>query len=373
MKTNFLLPIFLILFSISANATCWRVNNNSNYNGTSLWGDNYGGYQAKPVFRTMDNVMSYSGIGTNSGDTIYLEGSNNNYGAFTINKQITLIGSGYFLAENPNSSWNNVNTNTGNNITITANNVNLVGLAFGSAVFPTGGPYNNIKITRCALGEIAIYAQGTSNTILNNLSVTRNWFYGTGVVFNLYSSCCPSNSGVHTLNNLIFSNNIVNGFLPNKPLNIVNNNVFTTSSSMTFSCNEFKNNIIRKDLASVNITCALNAFSNNIAASASQFPVGYNNTNIVIAESNQTGQLFITPSNINSLVDKDYQLIAAFKVGTSTVSNLGSDGTERGAYGGAYPYSKAGIGPIPVIYEVNTNGVATQNGLNVSISTKAVK
>jgi hypothetical protein len=42
-------------------------------------------------------------------------------------------------------------------------------------------------------------------------------------------------------------------------------------------------------------------------------------------------------------------------------------------YGGAYPYSKAGIGPIPVIYKVNTNGVANQSGLNITISTKAVK
>jgi hypothetical protein len=378
MKPNFFLPIFLILFSISANATSWRVNNNSNYNGTTnLIGDNYGGNNLKPVFKEMSQVMSYSGIGATSGDTIYLEGSTNNYQGFTITKQLTIIGSGYFLTQNDSSSWNNVGsivTNTGNpqHITISSSNVNLIGIQVSSIIFPQGGPYNNIKISRCYIGEIAVYASGFNggiSPIINDLVVTRNYFVGTGAVFNLYSS----GGGNYTLNNFIFSNNIVGGYLPNKPLNIVNNNVFTTTSPMTFSCNEFKNNIIRKDLATVNITCALSAFTNNISASSAQFPVGYNNTNLVISESNQTGQLFINPTNINNVIDRDYRLIPAFRVGTSTPSNLGSDGTERGVYGGAYPYSRAGIGPIPVIYKVNTNGVATQSGLNVSISTKAVK
>ena len=56
----------------------------------------------------LDNVQNadFSSITTAhssaaSGDTVYVAGSVNNYGSVTLTKKLTIIGPGYFLAENP--------------------------------------------------------------------------------------------------------------------------------------------------------------------------------------------------------------------------------------------------------------------------------
>ncbi|MEI6523637.1 MAG: hypothetical protein WCO37_09090 [Bacteroidota bacterium] len=355
--------IAAVIFTNSANAEIWRVNNNA----TGTNGENLGGNVSKPVFASMAAVMSSSLIPASSGDTIYLESSPNSYGAFTISKQITLIGSGTFVDQNDSTSWNSIKALTGN-ITVASDNVNIIGVTIGGAVLtPLNAVRNNLTIKRCYLGGFTMTTCYGSSTTLNNLVFTQNY-----VVYNdvfTHNACNGSESII--LNNPIFTNNIFLGRLPNKNLNIVNNNVFNSAQSLTFTCNEFKNNIIRQAAQTTAISCALSAYTNNIAPTASQFPTGYNSTNLVVTESQQNNTLFV-PAATNT-DDGDYQLRPAYKVGTATPNNLGADGTERGVYGGAYPYTKSGIGPIPVIYKVNTNGVANQSGLNITISTKAVK
>jgi hypothetical protein len=365
MKKIYLLAATIFVFSLvnTAIAEIWRVNNNA----TGTYGENLGGNVSKPVFASMAAVMSSSLIPASSGDTIYLEGSPNSYGVFTISKQITLIGTGFFLTQNDSTSWNSINSVTGN-ITVSSDNVSIIGVNIGGSILtPQNAIRNNLSVKRCYLGGITVSTSCNANTTLNNLFFSQNY-----VVFNdvfTHNSNCGGDS--YTLNNPTFSNNIFLGRLPNKNLNIVNNNVFNSTQSLTFTCNEFKNNIIRQAAQTTAINCALSAFTHNIAPTAAQFPVGYNTSNLVLTESQQINTVFVnTATNTD---DGDYQLRPAYRVGTATPSNLGADGTERGAYGGAYPYSKSGIGPIPVIYQVNTSGVANQTGLNISISTKAVK
>jgi hypothetical protein len=193
-----------------------------------------------------------------------------------------------------------------------------------------------------------------------------NVIFGSDV-FSLSGNCSYNFSNSTTT----ISNNIISGRLNSYNYNIVNNNVFNTTLASTITCNEFKNNIIRQAVQALTVNCALSAYTNNIAPTAAQFPTGYNSTNLVITESQQINTVFV-PAATNT-DDGDFQLRPAYRVGTSNPANLGSDGTERGVYGGVYPYTKSGIGPIPVIYQVNTNGVANQSGLNITISTKAVK
>src|SRR6476620_10631294 len=107
MKTARLLlfgTFFMFLFLQQAYAKVWRVNSNSNYNGTSLWGDNFGGTSAYPVFKQLADVINSNLITATAGDTIHLEGSSIDYTNVTITKKLVIIGPGYFLNENTNVS-----------------------------------------------------------------------------------------------------------------------------------------------------------------------------------------------------------------------------------------------------------------------------
>ena len=98
-----LLPtLFMVLITHQAQAKVWRVNSNSNYNGTSLWGDNFGGTSANPVFKQLSDANSSNLVSATAGDTIHLEGSSVDYISTTLTKKLVIIGPGYLLNENTN-------------------------------------------------------------------------------------------------------------------------------------------------------------------------------------------------------------------------------------------------------------------------------
>src|SRR5450432_1529697 len=91
-------------FTQQASAKIWRVNNQSNYDGSTLWGDNFGGTPAYPVFKQINQAVAFGIV--NDGDTIHVEGSTVIYDAATVTKRLVVIGPGYFLTENPKTSEN---------------------------------------------------------------------------------------------------------------------------------------------------------------------------------------------------------------------------------------------------------------------------
>ena len=126
----------------------------------------------------------------------------------------------------------------------------------------------------------------------------------------------------------------------------------------------FKNNILKTPSATVNINAnkASSDVSSNTSSSATnQF--GTTNNNIVITD---MSTLFVDPAT--NTTDGRYQL----KPGSAA----GADGTDRGAFGGlavTNHYTLSGLAPIPVIYNINTSGVAGSGGLNVSIKARTIK
>ena len=77
-----ILTAIIIFIAMSASATVWRVNNRPNVDAD---------------FTTLQAAFT----GASAGDTIYLEGSPFSYGGGSnFNKQLTVIGTGYWLNEN---------------------------------------------------------------------------------------------------------------------------------------------------------------------------------------------------------------------------------------------------------------------------------
>ena len=360
------LSVLVSLFSQNAQGKIWRVNNTSNYNGTTLWGDNLGGTSSNPVFAQLTDANSSNLVSVNSTDTLHVEGTNIVYDGLTFTKKVIVIGTGYFLNENPNVS-NTVSEaevqyiyfNTG------SEGSQLIGLHISSQ-YGIEIDVSNILIKRCLIDYSISVAYNVSDVF-----VLQNFF--TNKTNTSTSAIRASQYGFPT--NFIFDNNICKKtLLLSSGSNIYNaeecnNNVFdcpaiSGSPSIQMNVSSFKNNILKTSSATVNIN--LNVPSSNVsyntsASATNQF--GTTNNNIVITN---MSTLFVDPAT--STTDGRYQL----KPGSAA----GADGTERGAFGGlavTNHYTLSGLAPIPVIYNINTSGVAGSSGLNVSIKARTIK
>lgn len=357
-----LVAVAAACITLPANAKIWRVNNNA----TGTYGDNMGGTVTFPVFKQLAEVNSSNLVVP--GDTIHLEGSATVYDNATLAKRLIIIGPGYFLNENPNVSTNvlpsTVSYLTYNNGT---QGSQLIGVHVQHS-FGIGINTSNILIKRCKIdydvtltfeiSDIRIIQNYFSNVSQNSASAVSGHSFGfpTDVVFN--NNICRKT--------LILRNSSTVYTLLECKNNVFESPAITNNPSIELNAGSFQNNILVTPNAIVNINNGTNQnVSFNISASASnQF--GMANNNIVVT--NMT-TLFVDPAS--NTTDGDYQLRSG-----SPGSNTGSDGTDRGAFGGLAPanrYTLSGLPPIPVIYEITTQGVAGPAGLPVTIKARTVK
>lgn len=331
MKKLFYSLAFLTLFSSPLMATILRVNNQLATNAT------------QKVFNSLLEAHNFS----TGGDTIMVEGSPTRYANVILTKKLVIIGTGYFLNENPGNSGNTIPSRV-SDIRFNAGSEGSVvqGLFFADNYNPVINT-SSIVITRCLLST-AINFTFSATT---NIVITQNFFQGAAVT-GLQSSTL--------LANIVFSQNIVNGtFNPgsdtNKGFSAVNNNVFrgTGTNAINVRTDNFRNNIIATSATS--ITVISNNISNNLTL-ANQL-TGNNN------QLYDPNQLFVGAGNST---DGQY----AIKV-DSPYKTAGFQGVEPGVFGGNSPYVLSGLPPFPVILNLSADSFGTQqNGLNVSIKAK---
>jgi hypothetical protein len=367
MNKRILFSLFFIgatlFFAQQVHARIWRVNNNSNFNGTTLFGSNEGGTAAYPVFPQVNNVVAWSAVV--DGDTVHVEGSNILYNFATVTKRLVVIGPGYFLNENPNTS-NDVLPATIAGIVFNggASGSQLIGMnvvTSGNINFRIFLDVDDLTVRRCRIERTI--ELGTSVT---DITVEDNFFSKTEV-----STVFQTNGNVTYVypNNVYFNNNICQKTLIwAGSLLQCNNNVFdlpANSNAIQITTGTFQNNILKSINATVNINnnTNLNVFY-NIGTAASQF--GTADNNIVVPD---MSALFVDPAG--NTTDGDYQLEPG-----SPGSGNGSDGTDRGPFGGAAVtnrYAMSGLAPIPVIYNISTTGVTDATGLPVTIKARTIK
>jgi len=372
MKTTKILllfaTVFTLLFVQQAYAKVWRVNSNSNYNGTSLWGDNFGGTSAYPVFKQLSDANSSNLISATAGDTIHLEGSSIDYNGVAITKKFVIIGPGYFLNENTNVSNDLLSARISD---ITFNNGSSGSQLIGVHVFGGFGITINVStitIKRCRIDRSISLTNGISDIL-----VFQNFFSNAINPSETSSAIIGSGFGFPT--GFIFDNNICKKTLllvsgtNVRTAQEVNNNTFdclaiSGSPSIKLNTGSFKNNILKTPTATVDIN---NHTNNNVSycvSSSSTGQFGTANNNIVVTT---ISSIFVTSGS----TDGAYQI-----KGGSVASGTGSDGTDRGAFGSAIPnrYTLSGLAAIPVIYQLTTSGVATPSaGLSVTIKARTIK
>ncbi|MEO6723531.1 MAG: hypothetical protein ABIN67_24400 [Ferruginibacter sp.] len=372
-KSLFLLfTLIAILICHQAKAKVWRVNNKSNYNGTSLWGDNFGGTAAYPVFTQVNQAVTFGIV--NNGDTLHVEGSTSIYNFGTITKKLVIIGPGYFLTDNPATS----NTTLSSKIEyIVFNNGSQGSKLLGMEIVNNGNTVDghvyvstdNITVKRCRIERAVRF-----ETLLTDVIIVQNFFANTFVTNCLVTN---GNLGFVPPTSIIFNNNICQKTLvwgtplanPTTfwPILQCRNNIFDgpdnlATPQLAFSTTEFSNNILMPVNAVVNISASPGVVSYNIGTLSTQF--GLSNNNLVVPS--------ITTLFVNG-VSKD----GAYQVAPGSVAaNSGKDNTDRGAFGGAAitaRYTLSGLAPVPVIYEINTTGIADATGLPVIIKARTIQ
>ncbi len=262
--------------------------------------------QSKAVIRTVSNDINkpaqYPDIpqaiaAANSGDTIYVNGTQYTYSDFIVNRKLVIIGAGFSVANqfNLNSNVNNISffkdagpTNDGSGTVISGFKINSqIGLASSSL------NVSNIKFFRNQIGKITgipminwaiynnlffgVYPDGAINGGNNssNVVIQNNIFYGSqsaiwdfnqpSVVIdhNLFINVTGNSSGAAaSVSNLIFS--------------IITNNIFTSSSGTLVMSNvtqcTLNNNLSAS--SNVNSVAPANSFlSNNNTGGGNQVGV----------------------------------------------------------------------------------------------------
>ncbi|MCF8299298.1 MAG: hypothetical protein K9J13_17245 [Saprospiraceae bacterium] len=308
-KLTFLLA-FMLLAAISTKATIWTVSNN-------------------PVD---SSAADYSNLQTainnaSAGDTIYVSGSIISYPAVYIKKKLIIIGAGYHSANSKHFSTMISSITLGyeldvyNNVISSANNSAVIGI-MGTINGDVG--IDNIVLKR---NKGNIHMSGSTS----NLS--SNW-----IIINCIVTTINANIGV---SNIFFANNINLGTAQFNS-STIKNNLFIGSSA-TGDNNIFKNNIIYFGSTLNNFTNS--TIQNNLSfagATTITTTFSYSTTNTISGNKENQDPKFVDVTVSLTTFDyaNDYHLQSS-----SPAKNAGTDNTDIGIYGGAYPFPSGGSSP----------------------------
>ena len=159
---------------------------------------------------------------------------------------------------------------------------------------------------------------------------------------------------IGNISNSFISNNIILDHICCSEGLDVSNNIFFKYGTLNLSGGNsiYKNNIFLSDDP---INTGNNVFQNNVNCDPAQNQNNQNYNNV-----NETfDEIFVTPgiAPYTYNVHNDYHVKT-----TSQCHNSGTDGTERGIYGGAFPWIDGSIPSNPHIYHKNVAGSTNANG-----------
>ena len=381
-----LLLTTIVLLAITTQAKIWRVNNNPALDGDVL--------QVSTLF---DNTNNATNPEAANGDSIYVEPSSLSYTNFIVNKQVSIFGYGYFLAQNTGMQANAQNAFT--------NQVEFVAASAGSTIsgFQVNGTIfttnvSNITITRCLMTNFQLFGYTANATgirldkcfISNVINESSIAVAVTSIGFSM-ENCIISATANSAFNSFGFSQK-VRGILRNNVFNngfnlfcfnfYVANNIFIGDLNFGTVANS-GNNVFRNNILS-HPSNAQNAQVTNTAANSGNL-FAQNMAPIFVGATDNT---FVAGTTFNNRIQIDgtgsdvetrFQLEPAANVATAG----GESGTTFGgatvttpacgAFGATDPYRRGGFPNIPRITALAvpatvSNGAAT---MTISVSSSS--
>jgi hypothetical protein len=329
---KFTVLLFCIGF-LSANATSWRVNNN-----TAIDAD------FSNLITAIDSV--------NVGDTLYIEGTQFSYGDIVLDKKLVLIGPGYFLDQN-DSTQVNFNPAKLHDLIIDQDAVacEIYGLYITGYIRMDA---SNVIFARNHYDPSSSYdgfALAFNNPI-SNCVITQNFLWKLN-----------ANPNSIALNMLITNNYISHALTLNDDCSAtIFNNV--VGREITAHNSVVKNNILYDDHYTSGYFGDNSVFEYNIAnVQDNSMPPGVGNISGI-----DPNDVFVDyDGSLGFSEDAKWQL----KEGSIAIG-YGENGVDCGCFGGTSPYVLSGLPAVPHIYEaiVPTSGSAAC-GLSVTIKVKS--
>ncbi len=324
-----------------------------------------------------------------AGDTIYISGSPTYYDegtAIFVRKQLVLIGAGF----NPGNQWNyptkigkitlQRELDASNNILSSPDGTEIIGISLtaptygninGSDNYPLGCGIDNIKVYRCKVFSIQIYGDISDNSIgwtIKHCNVhlidghlysqsTRirnnfinHWGYGSA------SECIQNFDGNTLIINNIFLGYTDEAFKYVERCQISNNIFYGISTAGADYC----------------------TFNNNISYGSASWIFLYDHNTGANNQVNVDPMFVYVPGSgwYVFSYDNDYHLQPG-----SPAIGTGTNGTDIGIYGGAYPlpsggdnpYETSPMPPIPQIIEMNVWNVDVPQNGTLQVNVKARK
>ncbi len=313
-----------------------------------------------------------------TGDIIQLEPSNTNYGAITVNQNVTIMGTGWLLGTGQNTGlqYTALEASCGAvTFTTGAEGARLTGLRVLGNI--------NINVSDVTVERNLLYIQGSEgnwNSGGYDIIINGGAAPGTNDVF-IRQNWLYSISGTGTSSNFNIANNIVSGgfTLPATMSGLLTHNIFNYNppfnnggTDITVHNSLVTNNIIIKESGTNQTNNPIyynrfaggvannNTYTNNSGDYNATFPNnGLANVNNI--NSTSAASLFL----LTGTLDGRFTLDPAPSPGRAS----GTSGVDMGIFGGVQPFVLGGIPNFPTIYQLNTNVSGTN--LNVTVGTKS--
>jgi len=333
MKRYLLFTLIIALINVTkSQAEKWRVNNDPTVNAD---------------FKTLQGAIDTA----NTGDTLYVEGTQFEYVCDSISKQLVIQGPGYFLEENDSTLYQKAPAlvrGISNNIYVCKNAEHTK--ISGFKIIP-GSVFHvlcdNVTIARNCF-ELPNLDKIDVDDNVSNTVIKQNYIYGTIWLNNSL--------------NTIIQNNIIIGRIrsSNTGSAIVHHNIFR---GIMVNNSEIKNNIQYKVGNNAGSLGTNNIYENNVmcaewAPDTEENVVLDDNSNIFFEDNPQYDN------------DTKYSTDGRFQLAPdSPAKGAGANGVNCGAFSGISNYVLSGIPGGPVIYDADIPAVADEE-LPVTIKVK---
>lgn len=320
----------------AASATTWRINSNP---------------KAKAHFLTLQDAMS--SLDVKSGDVLMLDPGA--HAGATINKQVTIVGTGYLLADN--KDWKETaSASITSNLYLNSDGCRVIGVSV-SIVDVYG---DNCVVDRC-YGPVDI--SGAANASITNCYLTGISCGGNDMPSYLVSNCIIAgivdfdsySSG--TIKNCVIYGNCKSGYLVNvRKAEFYNNIVINTNTEYKV---ENEESVLYRNICTINFNESRgNTFTNNVINIDPEY------ASPVYTDNKCVGNVALTDVFAwGEGLERRFMLSA-----DSPAKGYATDGSDCGAFGGSTPYVLSGIPQFyPHITEVSIPTKTSDNKLKVTL------
>ena len=325
MKNAILLAVVITscMTSLGASAAIIRVNNNPGIDAD---------------FTTLQTAHDAA----DSGDTLHVEGSPFSYGGLTLNRQLHIIGPGYFLTQNPNTQ---ANTQTAKTSSIDFRDGSAGSSLQGVEIFNFCGTITvrvpnvlirrNVFPTNCTPNTLNIVAGASNTLITQNFNVGINNSAAVGGLIITHNRLVAMSLNV-LANEALIQHNVIAGNVTATDCLFLNN--IMTTGTLSGSGNSFEHNL----------------------GHAAQFGTANGNQSNV-----DMSTVFVGAAGNST--DGQFQLAT-----NSPAAGAGFGGADAGMFGGDTPYKLSGLPPVPAVYFFQAQAVGSNNSpISVTLSVQA--